>query len=70
MVAQLGVFTITHRTPTSIEEVGDQSHVWRFIIPAGVKKAILQELAVLSINQLSLFPELTSVANLAKGVIV
>lgn len=70
MVAQLGVFTIIHRTPTPIEEVGDHSHVWRFIVPADSKKEILRELAVLSINQLSLFPELTSVANLAKGVIV
>jgi len=70
MVAQLGVFIITHRAPTPIEEVADHSHVWRFIVPASAKEDILNELAVLSINQLSLFPELTSVANLAKGVIV
>jgi hypothetical protein len=70
MVAQLGVFTITHRAPTPVEHIGDYSHVWRFIVPASSKKDILEELAVLSINQLSLFPEFTSVANLAKGVIV
>jgi hypothetical protein len=64
------VFTIIHREPTPIEEVGDHSHVWRYIIPAASKKDILEELATLAINQLSLFPELTSVANLAQGVIV
>jgi hypothetical protein len=62
MQAQQGVFTITHRTQTAIEAVGDGSHVWRLLIPANAKKRIQSELSALNINRLSLFPELDHVA--------
>jgi len=69
MVAQLGVFTITHREQTSIDEVGDGNHIWRLKIPKAAKKDLFEELALLNVNRLSLFPELTSVAQSAREVI-
>lgn len=64
--AQLGSFTITHREQTTIESVGDQNHIWRFIIPSEAKETIKRELAYLRITRLTLFPELENVALLAK----
>lgn len=60
--AQLGTFTITHRTHTNIEDVQDANHVWRIKIPNKRKDALLAELACLRISRLTLFPELDSVA--------
>lgn len=62
IAAQLGTFTITHRTHTPIESVGDSKHIWKMIIPQTAKSSILQELAHLRISRLTLFPELDSVA--------
>lgn len=69
MYAQMGTFTIIHREPHPIEELGKKEHIWRWIIPKDKKKDILRELARLAINRLSLFPELPSVALVAKEVI-
>lgn len=63
IAAQLGAFTITHRSHTPIEEVGDQQHVWRLIVPATEKSRIREELALLRYTRLTLFPELDSVAD-------
>ena len=60
--AQLGVFTIHHADRRSLEDSGDQSHIWRFIIPADQKAAIRAELRRIGIKPLSLFPELDNVA--------
>ncbi|HML60194.1 MAG TPA: FRG domain-containing protein [Solidesulfovibrio sp.] len=64
--AQLGVFTVYHRDMTPIEIVGDASHVWKFVIPADKKSDIKNELGLLRVNKMSLFPELTQAANMAK----
>lgn len=66
MYAQLGTFTIIHRTPHAIEDLDKKEHVWRWIVPKAKKKPILAELNKLAINRLTLFPELPSVAQLAK----
>jgi hypothetical protein len=63
LFAQAGVFTITHQDAMPLEDIEDGSHVGRFIIPAAVKPNIRNELLHLGINQLSLFPELQSVAS-------
>ena len=68
ITAQLGTFTIVHRQMTPIEEVSDGDAVWRMIVPAAKKGSLLEELRLLSINQLTLFPELASVASMAKEV--
>jgi len=60
--AQLGVFTIHHADRKPLEDSGDQSHIWRFIIPAAQKAAIQTELRRIGITRLTLFPELDSVA--------
>lgn len=65
--AQLGVFTIHHADPTPLEDYGDQSHVWRFMVPAGQKAAIQAELRRIGITRLTLFPELDNVAKQAEA---
>jgi hypothetical protein len=69
MVAQLGVFTITHRTHSPIEGVGDGKHIWRWIIPSRAKNELREELAYLRFTELTLFPELDRVAAHAKGIL-
>ena len=69
ITAQLGAFTISHRNFTSLEEVGDKSHVWRLVIPANKKVAIQDELALLRYSELALFPELDTVAENAKELL-
>lgn len=61
--AQRGVFTIHHSDRTPLQHAGDQSHVWKFIIPVLQKAAIRAELRRLSITELTLFPELDHVAS-------
>jgi hypothetical protein len=65
MAAQLGTFTVNHRLHTPIEAIGDGKHVWRWIIPSGAKKKILEELALLEVTALTLFPELDKVAEVS-----
>lgn len=62
IAAQLGTFTITHRTHAKLESIGNGDHVWRYIIPGNKRKSLIKELAHLRITKLSLFPELDSVA--------
>jgi hypothetical protein len=69
IAAQLGTFTITHRTHTPIEDVGDRRHVWRLIIPAESKAAIWAELSCLRCVSLTLFPELERVADDVREVL-
>jgi hypothetical protein len=64
--AQHGVFTISHREPTPIEEVGTADHIWRLIIPADAKAELRSELAYLRFTRLTLFPDLDSVAAIVK----
>ncbi len=69
MYAQLGVFTITHRDQTALEDLEPADHVWRFIIPHDHKAALRDQLAYLSFTKLTLFPELTSVALTARELL-
>lgn len=67
--AQLGVFTIHHLDRTSIETVGDSSHVIKYTIPGGSKRHIFEQLALLGFTRFQLFPELSSVGEIVKGVV-
>jgi hypothetical protein len=69
MAAQQGVFTVNHRDHRPIEEIGTQSHVWRWLIPASAKKPLKSELELLGINALTLFPDLDRVADVAKELL-
>lgn len=59
--AQLGTFTIHHTQKLAIEEVGDKSHVIKYIIPHAHREYLLKELKILGLTRFSLFPELASV---------
>lgn len=67
--AQLGTFTIHHANPVAIELVGDQSHIIKYVIPAGCKAKMALEVAELGIDRFSLFPELSSVGMILSGLI-
>jgi hypothetical protein len=69
MAAQLGVFTINHMEHEPIENIAGGKHVWRWIIPASAKKHLLNELALLGISALTLFPELDRVADLSRELL-
>lgn len=69
MAAQLGVFTINHREHSPIERLGDAAHAWRWVIPAGAKKELRRELALLGFTALTLFPELDRVADVARELL-
>ena len=66
MQAQLGVFTISHRDKTPIEEIGNKKHVWKYHIPKTKKSIIQKELALLGITKFQLFPELASIGEIIK----
>ena len=68
MQAQHGVFTITHRVQTGIEQVGDQSHVWRLIVPRGAKNRIKLELAALNVTALASFPSSTKLQHMRRNL--
>lgn len=66
--AQMGTFTIHHNKKIAIEEVGDHSHVAKYIIPYANKEALAEELKLLGMTQFSLFPELASVGAILKDM--
>ena len=66
MQAQRSVFTVTHRNQTPLESVGAGKHVGRYIIPSECKPKIREQLDVLKIDRLSVFPELDNAASLAR----
>jgi hypothetical protein len=69
MVAQSCVFTISHPRSSSINAVDNGAFVGRIFIPGAAKVAIQAELRVLGITRFALFPELTTVAELAKELV-
>lgn len=64
--AQMGTFTIHHAQKIPIEEVGDSSHVIKYIIPQAHREQIHKELKLLGLTQFSLFPELASIGAILK----
>lgn len=66
MQSQQGVFTISHRENTSIEDIGAtgaaRDHVWRYIITPAVKSMLRAQLKVLGVTRFQLFPELDSLS--------
>lgn len=62
MQAQQGVFTVHHADITPLEDAGDGTHIWRYMIPASNKKQILDELRTMGITRRTVFPDLDNVA--------
>jgi hypothetical protein len=69
LIAQAGVFTITHREQQAVENVDDGRHVGRIKIPQAAKVGLRKDLAALGLTRLALFPELVAVAEHAKEVL-
>ncbi len=68
IMAQLGVFTIMHRDMTPIEDLAPQ-FLGRLTIPSAAKLQLRNELSALRVTQMTLFPELTSVATITKDLL-
>jgi hypothetical protein len=69
LIAQAGVFTIIHKKSYALEKLEKGELVGRFWIKSENKHAIRDELTLLGITDLSLFPELPNVALAAKQVL-
>jgi len=67
--AQLGTFTIHHKQKIAIEEVGNQKHILKYVIPSESRQAVLTDLRLLGFNRFSLFPELASVGAILKEMV-
>ena len=67
MQVQLGVFTIMHREPISVEQVGNGDHIRKLCIPHGAKHRLRQELSLLAIDKFQLFPDLQSLGDILRG---
>lgn len=65
--AQHGVFTIHHHEKTPIEDVGDSSHVIKYVIPNVSKAPLLKQLSLLGFTKFQLFPELASIGDIING---
>lgn len=65
--AQHGVFTIHHHDRTPIENVGDSSHVIKYVIPDASKANLLKQLSLLGFTKFQLFPELASIGEIING---
>lgn len=68
MQVQQGVFTITHKDLESLNLTPELDHLWRYVIPADAKSSIREELRILNITKLAIFPELSNVAEHAKDL--
>ena len=68
MQMQLGVFTVSHKELAPLDAEEKVDHIWRYIIPAEAKDGMRQELEMLNITKLSMFPELPNVAEHARNV--
>lgn len=66
MAAQQGVFTVSHISRRPLEQWDKGGYIWRYVIPESRKASIRDELRLLGISVLSIFPDLDSVAQLAQ----
>lgn len=65
--AQEGTFVAFHTDLSMNINTNDCKSVWRYIIPSGDKSTIKDHLALLSINEFSVFPELDKLAKKIVG---
>ncbi|RDX37255.1 FRG domain-containing protein [Kangiella sp. HD9-110m-PIT-SAG07] len=68
--AQSGVFTIHHHERVAIEEIGDNSHSVKLVIPKESKEKIKNQLKILGFSKFQLFPELSSIGDIIKEGLV
>lgn len=65
--AQMGVFTIHHKNKISIEDIGDKSHIIKYVIKKEAKPSILKQIELFGITKFQLFPELSSIESMMKN---
>lgn len=65
--AQRGVFTIHHARSDPLEKIANENHLWRYIVPSQHKETVMEELRLLHVTRLSIYPDLDSVATNARG---
>lgn len=51
----MGVFTIHHKNHTPLEDIGNKTHVAKYIIEKASKDKILKQLELLGITEFQLF---------------
>ncbi|WP_299668192.1 FRG domain-containing protein [uncultured Ruegeria sp.] len=66
---QQGVFTVSHKDLSGLDELPDTSPIWKLIIPAGQKAVFRSQLKALNLSKLSLFPELSNAAEHARSLV-
>ena len=64
--AQHGVFTIHHHENVAIEDIGDQTHAVKLVIPKESKESLKKQLVLLGYSKFQLFPELSSIGDIIK----
>jgi hypothetical protein len=64
--AQMGVFTIHHKNKIPIEDIGNKSHIVKYIIDKNSKSLMLKQIELLGITKFQLFPELSSIESMMK----
>ena len=64
------MFTIHHNEKIAIENVGDRSHVIKYIVPKDQKPIIAKQLELLGFTKFQLFPELSSIGDIIKGGLI
>lgn len=67
--AQHGTFTVFHRKTDPLEMEAKPDALKCFVIPAAAKPRILKELTTLKVEKLSVFPDLSAVAEKVKKMI-
>ncbi len=67
---QQGVFTIHHKNLEPLNDGSRLKHIWRYIVPGDVILNLRQDLEMLNLTRLSLFPELANVASHARDQIL
>ena len=66
MQVQQGVFSVNHKDLSPLDSAGCDTYLWRYIIPSESKEKIKDQLGLLNITKLAIFPDLTTVAHHAR----
>jgi len=66
---QQGVFTVSHKDLSGLDELPDTQPIWRIIIPSAQKSVFRAQLKALNLSKLSLFPELSNAAEHARSLV-
>ncbi len=65
---QQGVFTVSHLDLAPLEGDGAVDFLWRYVIPPDAKQELREELKILNVSKLAIFPELANVSEHAKDL--